>query len=145
MNRRVLPAEGSGEDKARGEEQHMPKERLVVIGGDAAGMSAASQARRRRPDLESSPLSAVLTRPTVLEESHTTSARLSTRWKRLLVEPLRSFEKNKILMCELSTKSLNWTSISAGCGYKNLKAVNPGGSRLTISLSLLELPRYAPA
>jgi len=30
----------------------MCKERLVVIGGDAAGMSAASQARRRRPDLE---------------------------------------------------------------------------------------------
>jgi NADPH-dependent 2,4-dienoyl-CoA reductase/sulfur reductase-like enzyme len=30
----------------------MGKERLVVIGGDAAGMSAASQARRRRPDLE---------------------------------------------------------------------------------------------
>ncbi len=28
------------------------KERLIVIGGDAAGMSAASQARRRRPDLE---------------------------------------------------------------------------------------------
>ncbi len=27
-------------------------ERLVVIGGDAAGMSAASQARRRKPDLE---------------------------------------------------------------------------------------------
>jgi NADPH-dependent 2,4-dienoyl-CoA reductase/sulfur reductase-like enzyme len=30
----------------------MVKERLVVIGGDAAGMSAASQARRRRPELE---------------------------------------------------------------------------------------------
>ena len=30
----------------------MGKERLVVIGGDAAGMSAASQARRLRPDLE---------------------------------------------------------------------------------------------
>lgn len=30
----------------------MSKERLVVIGGDAAGMSAASQARRRRPDFE---------------------------------------------------------------------------------------------
>jgi NADPH-dependent 2,4-dienoyl-CoA reductase/sulfur reductase-like enzyme len=30
----------------------MGKERLVVIGGDAAGMSAASQARRHRPDLE---------------------------------------------------------------------------------------------
>jgi len=30
----------------------MAKERLVVIGGDAAGMSAASQARRRRPELE---------------------------------------------------------------------------------------------
>ena len=30
----------------------MSKERLVVIGGDAAGMSAASQARRRRADLE---------------------------------------------------------------------------------------------
>ena len=30
----------------------MDKERLVVIGGDAAGMSAASQARRRRPELE---------------------------------------------------------------------------------------------
>jgi len=29
----------------------MSKERLIVIGGDAAGMSAASQARRRRPDL----------------------------------------------------------------------------------------------
>lgn len=29
----------------------MDKERLVVIGGDAAGMSAASQARRRRKDL----------------------------------------------------------------------------------------------
>src|SRR5580698_5126234 len=27
-------------------------ERLVVIGGDAAGMSAATQARSRRPDLE---------------------------------------------------------------------------------------------
>lgn len=26
----------------------MSKERLVVIGGDAAGMSAASQAKRRR-------------------------------------------------------------------------------------------------
>lgn len=30
----------------------MTKERLLVIGGDAAGMSAASQARRRRPELE---------------------------------------------------------------------------------------------
>jgi NADPH-dependent 2,4-dienoyl-CoA reductase/sulfur reductase-like enzyme len=30
----------------------MAKERLVVIGGDAAGMSAASQARRQRPDLD---------------------------------------------------------------------------------------------
>ncbi|MEW6296305.1 MAG: NAD(P)-binding protein [Thermodesulfobacteriota bacterium] len=29
----------------------MNYERLVVIGGDAAGMSAATQARRRRPDL----------------------------------------------------------------------------------------------
>jgi NADPH-dependent 2,4-dienoyl-CoA reductase/sulfur reductase-like enzyme len=30
----------------------MSKKRLVVVGGDAAGMSAASQARRRNPDLE---------------------------------------------------------------------------------------------
>jgi NADPH-dependent 2,4-dienoyl-CoA reductase/sulfur reductase-like enzyme len=30
----------------------MAQERLLVIGGDAAGMSAASQARRRRPELE---------------------------------------------------------------------------------------------
>jgi NADPH-dependent 2,4-dienoyl-CoA reductase/sulfur reductase-like enzyme len=30
----------------------MSGERLLVVGGDAAGMSAASQARRRRPDLE---------------------------------------------------------------------------------------------
>ena len=31
----------------------MPGERLVIVGGDAAGMSAAAQARRRRPkDLE---------------------------------------------------------------------------------------------
>ena len=30
----------------------MSKERLIVIGGDAAGMSAASQAKRRRPVLE---------------------------------------------------------------------------------------------
>jgi hypothetical protein len=30
----------------------VPKERLIVVGGDAAGMSAASVARRRRPDLE---------------------------------------------------------------------------------------------
>lgn len=30
----------------------MAKERLVVIGGDAAGMSAASQAKRRRPELD---------------------------------------------------------------------------------------------
>src|ERR1039457_4152582 len=29
----------------------MSKEKLVVIGGDAAGMSAASQAKRRRPEL----------------------------------------------------------------------------------------------
>lgn len=28
------------------------RERLVVIGGDAAGMSAASQVRRRQPDWE---------------------------------------------------------------------------------------------
>ncbi len=30
----------------------MPKERLIVIGGNAAGMSAASQAGRQRPELE---------------------------------------------------------------------------------------------
>ena len=30
----------------------MAKERLVVIGGDAAGMSAAAQARRLKPDLQ---------------------------------------------------------------------------------------------
>ena len=30
----------------------MGKERLVIIGGDAAGMSAAAQARRLRPNLE---------------------------------------------------------------------------------------------
>ena len=30
----------------------MGKGRLVVIGGDAAGMSAASQARRRKPEME---------------------------------------------------------------------------------------------
>ena len=28
----------------------MAKERLIIIGGDAAGMSAAAQARRRKPD-----------------------------------------------------------------------------------------------
>ena len=30
----------------------MPKERLVVIGGDTAEMNAASQARRWRPELD---------------------------------------------------------------------------------------------
>jgi len=30
----------------------MSKTRLVVIGGDAAGMSAASQAKRLNPELE---------------------------------------------------------------------------------------------
>lgn len=30
----------------------MGAEKLVVIGGDGAGMSAASVARRRRPELE---------------------------------------------------------------------------------------------
>jgi len=30
----------------------MSNTRLVIIGGDAAGMSAASQAKRRRPELE---------------------------------------------------------------------------------------------
>jgi NADPH-dependent 2,4-dienoyl-CoA reductase/sulfur reductase-like enzyme len=30
----------------------MAKERLVVVGGDAAGMSAASEARRLNKDLE---------------------------------------------------------------------------------------------
>ena len=30
----------------------MAKERLVVIGGDAAGMSAAAQAKRLRKDME---------------------------------------------------------------------------------------------
>ncbi len=30
----------------------MTKERLIVIGGNAAGMSGASQARRLRTDLE---------------------------------------------------------------------------------------------
>ena len=30
----------------------MAKERLVVIGGDAAGMSAAAQAKRLRPELD---------------------------------------------------------------------------------------------
>ena len=35
---------------SRGIMQH--EKRVVVIGGDAAGMSAASQARRQRPDLQ---------------------------------------------------------------------------------------------
>lgn len=30
----------------------MTMEKLVVVGGDAAGMSAAAQAKRRRPELE---------------------------------------------------------------------------------------------
>ncbi len=30
----------------------MAKERLVVIGGNAAGMSGASQARRQKPEME---------------------------------------------------------------------------------------------
>jgi NADPH-dependent 2,4-dienoyl-CoA reductase/sulfur reductase-like enzyme len=30
----------------------MARERLLIIGGNAAGMSAASQARRRKPELE---------------------------------------------------------------------------------------------
>jgi len=30
----------------------MANAKLIVIGGDAAGMSAASQARRRRPELD---------------------------------------------------------------------------------------------
>jgi len=30
----------------------MSTEKLIVIGGDAAGMSAASQAKRRKPGLE---------------------------------------------------------------------------------------------
>lgn len=30
----------------------MATERLVVVGGDAAGMSAASQAKRRNPGLD---------------------------------------------------------------------------------------------
>ena len=30
----------------------MPERRLIVIGGNGAGMSAAAQARRRDPDLE---------------------------------------------------------------------------------------------
>jgi NADPH-dependent 2,4-dienoyl-CoA reductase/sulfur reductase-like enzyme len=30
----------------------MQKERLVIIGGDAAGMSAAAQAKRIKPELE---------------------------------------------------------------------------------------------
>lgn len=29
----------------------MVNEKLVIIGGDAAGMSAATQAKRRRPEL----------------------------------------------------------------------------------------------
>lgn len=40
---------------ARGEitqASNLPGAKLVVIGGDAAGMSAASQARRDRPDLD---------------------------------------------------------------------------------------------
>ncbi|OGP82560.1 MAG: hypothetical protein A2Z08_06375 [Deltaproteobacteria bacterium RBG_16_54_11] len=36
----------------RGGDGSMAKERLVVIGGDAAGMTAASQARRQKRDLE---------------------------------------------------------------------------------------------
>jgi hypothetical protein len=36
----------------KGDEHIMATERLIIIGGDAAGMSAASQARRRRPELE---------------------------------------------------------------------------------------------
>lgn len=30
----------------------MTRTRLIVVGGDAAGMSAAAQVRRRAPDLE---------------------------------------------------------------------------------------------
>jgi succinate dehydrogenase/fumarate reductase flavoprotein subunit len=42
---------GAAHDHSKGEYM-IAKDRLLVIGGDAAGMSAASQARRRRPDLE---------------------------------------------------------------------------------------------
>ena len=38
-----FPSEGTG---------YMAKERLVIIGGDAAGMSTAAQAKRLRPDLD---------------------------------------------------------------------------------------------
>jgi len=41
-----------GTAKGPGGAENMTKTRLVVIGGDAAGMSAASQARRHRKDLE---------------------------------------------------------------------------------------------
>lgn len=30
----------------------MTRTRLIIVGGDAAGMSAAAQARRRDPDME---------------------------------------------------------------------------------------------
>lgn len=34
----------------------MAKERLIVIGGDAARMGAASQAKRRSPELDTYPI-----------------------------------------------------------------------------------------
>ncbi len=40
-----------GSGKA-GLERRLVMSRLIVIGGNAAGMSGASQARRQRPDLE---------------------------------------------------------------------------------------------
>ncbi len=50
MVEKHVPAAGRAQ-RPEGEEC-MGTERLVVVGGDAAGMTAASQARRGRADLE---------------------------------------------------------------------------------------------
>jgi len=50
----VIPntyAEGEAFTRAR-RQSTMGRDRLIVIGGNAAGMSAASQAARQRPELE---------------------------------------------------------------------------------------------
>jgi monoamine oxidase len=46
------PATAPTRDRMAGGQQAMGKERLVIIGGDAAGMSAASEARRQNRDLQ---------------------------------------------------------------------------------------------
>ena len=107
----------------------MAKERLVVIGGDAAGISALRKRARDAPIWILLSLSVVLLLPIPPEAFLTMLARLSTNRRTWLNGHRKYSGKNTTSMFEHTMRLRKSISTGAECWRDNLKRVGPRGSR----------------